>query len=282
MSLKTMLDEELPLNRKERYFTGTVLPMIVCRDSFKYLHALLDLVGCREQLPIHPEPSSANILFFSEYSFVESIAGSARKRFSDPPRSKDTPDEILLIRTGDARVLIAIEAKMYDVPTAEALRRQLDRQYEVILTYLMRVLRLDAVYHVALLPEQLYADLQKQGFHYATITWEQLLATYAEILGDDYFLEVLRVALDFYEELVSAGSQRGKYCEVRLTGQEIYDGFRRGTFDKHVMGRVRGLDGPELRQDVASGKWQLAHAKLRDQLRPEALQQKLVHGCAVC
>ena len=33
MSLSQMMMNELPLNRKERFYTGTVLPMIVCRDA---------------------------------------------------------------------------------------------------------------------------------------------------------------------------------------------------------------------------------------------------------
>jgi len=31
MSLTDMLEKDLPLNRKERFYTGTVLPMIVCK-----------------------------------------------------------------------------------------------------------------------------------------------------------------------------------------------------------------------------------------------------------
>jgi hypothetical protein len=74
------MNEELPLNRKERFFTGTVLPMIVCRDGFKHLHALLELVGCHEPLSVCATAGQENIQFFSEYSFVESVVGEARKR----------------------------------------------------------------------------------------------------------------------------------------------------------------------------------------------------------
>ena len=35
MTLEELMKSELPLNRKERFFTGTVSPMIVCRDNFK-------------------------------------------------------------------------------------------------------------------------------------------------------------------------------------------------------------------------------------------------------
>lgn len=45
MSLEEMLRTELQLNRKERFFTGTVFPMIVCKDNFRHLHLLLSLLG---------------------------------------------------------------------------------------------------------------------------------------------------------------------------------------------------------------------------------------------
>jgi hypothetical protein len=40
MSLNKLFGERLPVNRKERYYTGTVLPGIVCQDGFKYFDRL--------------------------------------------------------------------------------------------------------------------------------------------------------------------------------------------------------------------------------------------------
>lgn len=90
MSLSELMQTALPLNRKERYFTGTVLPMIVCADGFRQLHLLAALMGCK--LPrVKPDPASANIQFFTEYSLVESIYGVKTKaRFPTPPKTKDT------------------------------------------------------------------------------------------------------------------------------------------------------------------------------------------------
>ena len=43
MSLTSLLDSRLPMNRKERFFTGTVFPMIVAGDGFGGLQKFLDL-----------------------------------------------------------------------------------------------------------------------------------------------------------------------------------------------------------------------------------------------
>jgi len=36
-------DMRLPLNRKEVYFTATVLPAIICADGFEHFHLFLKL-----------------------------------------------------------------------------------------------------------------------------------------------------------------------------------------------------------------------------------------------
>lgn len=38
-----LVDHGLPLNRKERFYTATVLPMLVCTDDFGHLDRLLEL-----------------------------------------------------------------------------------------------------------------------------------------------------------------------------------------------------------------------------------------------
>lgn len=67
MTLKELIDSGLPLNRKERFFTGTVFPMIVCRDNFKHFTRFTSLIKACEGLEIIAKPSSANIQFFTEY-----------------------------------------------------------------------------------------------------------------------------------------------------------------------------------------------------------------------
>ncbi len=40
MPLNQMMHTALPLNRKERNYTGTIFPVIPRRDGFKHLHLL--------------------------------------------------------------------------------------------------------------------------------------------------------------------------------------------------------------------------------------------------
>lgn len=256
MSLRKLMSEELPLNRKERFFTGTVLPMIVCRDGFKHLPALLELVGCHEPLRISTTEGQENIQFFSEYSFVESVVGAARKRFPDRPRSKDTPDIVILIRTERAKVLVAVEAKVFDCPTAQDLTRQMERQRTHILACLEKTLHIDRTYHVALLPAKLHEKMKRDGFNQRTVTWEDLYARYRSLLGPDYFLEVLSIALERYDELAAqhAHSYR-KNCQDLYKGSDIYRNYKEGMLDKQVMGRKLGLRGAALRDDIDSGNW---------------------------
>jgi hypothetical protein len=46
----------LPLNRRERFYTGSVLPAIVCFENFKYLDWFLNLIpGYALKLNINPD-----------------------------------------------------------------------------------------------------------------------------------------------------------------------------------------------------------------------------------
>jgi hypothetical protein len=59
-------DRRLPVNRKERFYTGTVLPMIVAGDRFRSLGRMLELCGLHQVDLSEP----AELQFFSEYSFA--------------------------------------------------------------------------------------------------------------------------------------------------------------------------------------------------------------------
>lgn len=148
--LSALLDKRLPLNRKEQYYTGTVLPMIVASDGFRRLRKFLDLCGVAG-VAIEASPKFTNVLFFSEYGFKRSLMG-ARDRFD--PRGYETPDLVVYVESEPA-LLLGIEAKMFDLPSVGDLRRQLQAQLD-----LLRVMRdgletNPSVHQVALLPAEL-------------------------------------------------------------------------------------------------------------------------------
>ncbi len=73
---RALVDQHLPLNRKERYFTGTVLPAIVCADNFRHFDLFLRLLTTAELPRVDPHPERTNLQFFTEYSFVEALTGA--------------------------------------------------------------------------------------------------------------------------------------------------------------------------------------------------------------
>ena len=58
--LKELFDKRLPVNRKERYYTGTVLPMIVASDGFKRLPKFLTLCGVTTDLALRGSSSGVH------------------------------------------------------------------------------------------------------------------------------------------------------------------------------------------------------------------------------
>src|SRR6478752_6231169 len=217
-----MFDSSLPLDRKERFYTGTVLPMLIASDGFMHLNRFLRLCGA----PTLPPAAGSldgrqQFEFFTEYSFVESVFTEADKeRFIERPTDNDTPDLVLV---GDDW-LLAVEAKMFHNPSIASLNEQLRRQ-QVIVDYLADVLGLgrERVRHVFLLPERLPAA----GLNAPVITWEQVLSTY-QLVGPRYWVGVLKAALDRFEDLVSRGPAFGQYKDSTLTGAEIRDRFDKG------------------------------------------------------
>jgi hypothetical protein len=251
MSIAHLADTGLPFNRKERYFTGTVLPMLVCADNFAHFGCLTELVGLG-RIEVDARPSSANVQFFTEYSFVESVVGEAKARFPAAPTRKHTPD-VLIYVAGPRRALIAIEAKMYDRPTTAEMNEQLAAQAGLV-RYIAGQLDVATagVAHVALLPAALASELGKLAV--ATVTWERLLEMYADV-APPYFIEVLRVALARHEQLASPRPTWGANAEIKVTGAEIYERHHAGSLATPWMGRKGGMNGAELAKDIASGTW---------------------------
>jgi hypothetical protein len=257
MSLDDLLNTQLPMNRKERFFTGTVFPMIVGRDNFRHFQIFTNLLQLDNLPEIDPKANSSNIQFFTEYGFLESCYGSARERFREHfPQQRDTPDILVLIRHTQT-YLIAIEAKVYDNPTAAALTIQIQNQAGRVLRPIAEALKIERknVHQAALLPEALRRAMGTLDF--PVVTWERLLSDYEHALGsNDYWLGVLRIALNKYEELVARPVIYGKHMDDRLPGRQIYSEFKKGTLHFTCMGRNQGLRGDPLKADIDSGAWE--------------------------
>lgn len=226
--------------------------MIVCKDNFKFLHLLFPLIDCLQAPDIISSPDRTNILFFTEYSLVESLINTSKQRFKGLPKTKDTPDIVILIKSV-SKVLIALEAKMYDRPTAEELNHQM-RAQQKILDSIQKSLAVDKTYHYTLLPQKLKEQVQSLSF--PVITWEDIYKQYEPVCKGDYFFDLLRASLEMYDDLVSPKIITfGRNCEERIIGQQIYKRFKQGTLDKVSMGRDGGLNGYNLKEDIATNRW---------------------------
>ncbi len=249
-SLSALLDETLPLNRKERFYTGTVLPGIVCAQ-LPELARLTALMGW-PSVDVRDDPQDCGLVFFTEYGIAESAYGPARARFEGLSTARDTPDVVFLV-TRPEPVLFALEAKMFDRPGGGALRKQLDQQLDLLLPLAQRLaswLGVDAVpvVHRALLPpEQMTLHLEP----HQAISWSELRDAYAGI-APPYWLAMLDEALNRYVDLVTRALPND---DARLSGQAIVSDFQGGSLPYNFMGRHRGLHGPAMREDITTGTW---------------------------
>jgi hypothetical protein len=258
-TLTQLFNSELPLNRKERFYTGTVFPMIVCRDNFRNFHILLELLGCKNYPDLKFDPEDTNVQFFTEYSLKESLFGVSKNKFQKIPKSKETPDIIILIK-GDSgeKILVILEAKMFDNTTASKLEDQLNDQQEVIVKNIANELNIEKsnIFHFALIPEELFQQVQKHGFSYPTLTWDDLLSEYRKFQTDDYFMSLLEYALVSYSDLVSYAVGYGQNNDGVMKGLEIYNKHKQGNNLVNFVGRNYGLHGDEFSNDIRTGNWE--------------------------
>jgi hypothetical protein len=250
-SLDELLDLSLPVNRKERYYTGTVLPAVICCDDLTHLDRLADLLDTGP-VTIRSDPRDCTVAFFTEYGIVESLIGPAANRFTNLPPGKDTPDVVVLITEPDP-VLIALEAKLYDKPGPSALRRQLQAQRalldpvtEQLGTILGHPVRL---VHAALLPCAYAHTVSGLGF--PVITWEQVRDSYRDV-APRYFHTMLTIALERHPQLVASPIANQ---DTSLTGAALVQRYVAGDRTYAWMGRGGGLTGSTLDQDITEGRW---------------------------
>ena len=260
--LSHLLDTRLPLNRKEAFFTATVLPAILCADSFKHFDRFLNLLDVRD-IPIDSGVEQANIQFFTEYCLAESIYGDVPK-FPDAPRERVRPDMMIFIE-GPEPLLIAIEAKLYASTQASDLNMEMENQEKHVLSYLRKRWPGLRTVHAALLPEAMKREIGNLVAR-RIVTWEGILDKYKDVESARYFHEILRIALCDYETLRANPSPPNGDGE--LTGAEILRRHQNGDLEFQAMGRQGGIDGRPLKDDVAKNRWQKHRYYVR---RPSAV-----------
>ena len=197
--LSDLFDERLPINRKERYYTGTVLPMIVASDGFKHFGKFLDLCKMPRGVALEADPASSNVQFFTEYGFKESLKDGAETRFGDPG-GPYAPDLVVYIE-GAPSLLLGVEAKVFSQPSAAEVREQLRVQKQLLSIMQDGVGAQTGVYQVALLPRDLGMPKRIDGV--PVLTWETIADSFRDV-APPYWIEVLDEALRRYGGLVSS------------------------------------------------------------------------------
>lgn len=245
----------IPLNRKERFYTGTVLPSIICYDNFKHINRFFNLIPCfNKKLTIFPDVNKNNILLQTEYSLKESIFEEEfKQKYNVNIETKDTPDIVILITEPDL-ILFVGEAKMFDNVRPDAIANQMKNQ-EWFPQALKEVLNIkkENIHHFAIVPKQLIPN--KEKFGYPVVYWEEILEAYMEILENEHFYNVLKIALDKYEILKGKSVLTyGENMDEKWNGLKIIEEQNKGK--RFWVGRFGGLYGGKLRNDIRNGKWQ--------------------------
>jgi hypothetical protein len=261
-ALADFFEKKLPLNRKEVYYTATVLPGIICADGFKHFDRFLNLLGL-ENVGIQADPAKAtNIQFFTEYNFSKTKpdAGLELSKFD----GKHQQSDLLIFVEDSPPIVIVIEGKMYAEPTKDALTSQMESQEDEVRGELGPDFRL---IHAAVVPGVVKRKLHplepcKYGHPRPIIAWEEVADSFDDVDNAAYFKGVLRFALEKYDKL-NVQIEFHRFSDDIMTGSNIVKEYNRQNHEYQSMGRKGGLDGDDLLSDIATGKWRSQRYEVR-------------------
>lgn len=230
---------ELPFNRSEVFFTATVLPAILQADDFANLARFAAMLGVDPpSLPVPPTPST--LILWTEFNYVKSRHPKHVDKTQWPPLpSVGTPD-VLLLWNKEPRLLLLIEAKMFNTESRIGLHTQISAQ-RLLLTLVADRLGVahDRALHVTILPKALHDTVGKLTATDRQITWEQV----REELHPDstkYWFDHLDRALQEFVSLQGVKSPRGQYAEGWASGVSL---AKDGKYATAWMGCSGGFAG---------------------------------------
>ncbi len=238
--LKDTLKYALPMNRKERFYTGTVLPSLLFHNGFSNLYRFLEAIpGFPSE--VNEKTTGDRFVFYTEYNLKES-AGTRNVGVEILARTNDTPDVVMHV-LHPAELFVVIEAKMFQRLTQDVFNTQMRAQKEAVINRLEEQHHPERVFHVALLPSKLgFRDTDE----YTVVNWEFFVDNRALDLRGNHFYPYLKFALQHYNDLRSVAS-----VIHRVPGSAIYN--ERNPDRNLWVGRSGGRD--VIEEDVRSGKW---------------------------
>lgn len=250
--LEHLIEQSMPMNRDERFWSATVLPALVAGTDLSRLSEFLDAI--EHAVGANRAPRSARdvtkFLFFTEYDLQKS---NGSDRFGPHLQTKyevrSTPDLVVLDAT-TPRSLYAIEVKMFDA--VNWLREQMDKQRTGVLAALSNDLSVSSshIYHIALVPDAWRVAAEKQGV--SCMTWRQVLDLSRDLRGT-YFHECLVIAMNHFDRLASS---HGRKAERWMAGQQILAYMEaESPQTPSWVGVGGGLSGKRIRNLRETGRW---------------------------
>lgn len=238
---------ELPLNRKEKFYTGTILPALLFHNGLNNFYNFLQKI---DDFPheVNEARTKDNFLFYTEYNLKQSADRKKNVGRIIPTETNETPDAIIEILK-PKKVFIVIEAKMFHNVSQTGLSSQISKQRKRVIEPLKKAFNLkeNQVFHIALVPKE---SKLKSGKYYQVINWEVFIDNGEFDLKNNYFYNHLKFALDNYKELVSTGSPPPPYH--RKKGQQIYEDGKNNV--NYWVGRQGGKK--RIIEDIKFNEWE--------------------------
>ena len=244
--LRDTLTYALPMNRKERFYTGTVLPSLLFHNGFSNLYRFLEAIpGFPKE--VNEKTTGDRFLFYTEYNLKES-AGRSSVGTQIFTATRDTPDVVIHILE-PVFTFVVIEAKMFAKVTQAHLDRQIEAQRRAIIDVIKETYAGSRVFHIALVPGEL--KVQATSESYQVLNWEFFVQNEALDLQGNPFVNYLKYALDNYDDLASKSGGKALTVQAEKRGMSVYMDYREGKL--YWIGRSGGRAAVE--NDVKTGVW---------------------------
>lgn len=209
--------------RSERYFTATLLPLILFHDDFRGLRRLVELIEQRTSTEHDghgavrakraPDYRFDDVELITEFHIARDLSHyggvlAAADAGASGPEKRDAPDLVIML----GREAIVIEAKFFVMFSLADLQQQMHSQRRQVRHLFAARPELRAWRHVALLPNELHG-LECDGL----ILWDDIATLSREVLGPTHYVtRRLDAALARYPRASGAGGRERNY-ESTLT-----------------------------------------------------------------
>ncbi|MEL7642324.1 MAG: hypothetical protein AAGU21_22030 [Solidesulfovibrio sp.] len=225
---------ELPLNRKEKFYTGTVFPSLLFHNGIENLKMFISNIDGFNGIDLK-ELTGDDVLFYTEYNFKQSCILTEDITHSNF-KTNDTPDVVVEILK-PTKCFIVIESKMFMKTTQAVFDSQMKRQREYIIDYLPSGLGVsrDKCFHVALIPERLGYEKSND---YSLFFWDDFLDENVYSFKANYFYKYLRFAMENYETLSFKNTAFFNSVRGAVSGKTIREDMLKGK--RYYIGREGG------------------------------------------